>query len=200
MIPNLTLLAVIEGYDVFIPNSYNNPYGFCKTGCPIWVKYNDNDCLVCEITNESNWKVELSKYISDNFPKKREPICRYLSPTDESINKNEKTIFIMNLSGVIFDRAGKIQAKIIALQRELPKEIVDETDGKIDCLPTIEIVVRNCINKSSIKKLLESILHRECAKKHKGQLLWYQAQGSQDYTRDLGFSCSNYGFSFWKIE
>ena len=198
--PDFNLLSVIEGYDIFIQNHYLSPISFCKEGCQIWINYKDNDYLGLEITDRKTWTHEVACYIQSNLPRKEEPFCRFIPQTDEFINNINKPFFVMELSGMIFNRDGNILTKIIAFKRDLPSDFVENSDDSIVCLPTIEIIVRNCKQESSINVLIDNILHRDCIKKYKGKRLWYRITEKEDYSSRLGFSLTNYGFSFREIE
>ena len=45
----LKLIAVIEGYDIYVPQYYCNQISFIKKGCLLWINHSGNDCIIFEI-------------------------------------------------------------------------------------------------------------------------------------------------------
>ncbi len=189
--PNLGKIYVLEGYNIYTPDIFiNGPYSSCflKKGCPIWIKCKDN-YTVLEIQNEATWKQETIDYIKNNLPYKEEPICDYISSSE--INDAS---FIVQLSGMIFNRNGDILAIIKAFESILPYEISENKD-----IPTIKIEATiSKGNANNIGELMENILQRNCLDNYRGRIMWYR-NNDTDFTNELGFTNTKYGYSFRKI-
>lgn len=193
--PNLDIIYVLEGYDISTPDLFiNGPYRTCflKKGCPIWIKCDEN-YTVLEIQNEETWKQETIGYIQNNLPYKEDPICRYIFQNEV----NDKS-FIVQLSGCIFDRKGEILANIKAFDSRLPNEISENKEDSID-IPTIKIEATiSKGNANNIGELMENILQRNCLDNYRGRIMWYR-NNDTDFTNELGFTNTKYGYSFRKI-
>lgn len=63
----LVFIDQVLGYDVYIPQAYNNPLSRLKVKCPIWVRIpNSDDCKVFFLQS-LDWRRETESFISNNF-------------------------------------------------------------------------------------------------------------------------------------
>lgn len=64
---DLIFIDQVLGYDVYIPQVYNNPLSRLNVNCPIWVRIpNSDDCKVF-ILQSLDWRGETESFISNNF-------------------------------------------------------------------------------------------------------------------------------------
>lgn len=76
-IKNITpqLIGTILGYECYIPNTYFNYLAFLKSGCPIWIKTDNNDDYEIMILGEGYAYSEIAYFIKQNLPKRHGYYC-----------------------------------------------------------------------------------------------------------------------------
>lgn len=63
-------IGTILGYECFIPDFYNNPLGFLKRGCLIWIKVDEGgECVIMTIDGNNAFE-EIGEYIKNHLEKK----------------------------------------------------------------------------------------------------------------------------------
>lgn len=197
-----TLLTVLGGYEVFLPNIYKDSPFICKKGCPLWVKKEDQLYDVFEIENETSWGQELLEIIKQKYPHRDAPFCRMLSKNDPIVNVKEQDQLDIMLSGEVFDYDGNIVLDIQTFDRNLSERFVkkiDELDDDFPLNPTKQLFIKNITDRSFIPKLMEYLTKNNRLERLKGTVVWYDCSGEIDYTKDLGFTETSFGFSYWQI-
>lgn len=167
---NLTLITpkhvcCLLGYDIFVPDSYYNPIAFLKSGCPIWIKYNeDGDCKIYEITNEERWIEETTILIKQSLPRKRGWYCTPLTQSVKqkySINTGD----YHELSAVCYNENDEIKA-IITFDE-------DKRMSSIKGILCASISYVTCYDERALSFVWDYITREYNIKKHRGLLISY---------------------------
>lgn len=178
-------IGTILGYDIYIPDSYYNPLGYLKKGCPIWIDMTDNgDCDVYHIDDENNVNNEIYNIIKTLPHKKGIAFV----PLTEQVKKDHHISVddIFGLSTMAIDENGNVQAIIT----------FDEAQ---DDKYSLKMSVVMCTDKQVLKGLKKYLSSNNTVNKMKGLVIKYYPSESEDLSKDLGFISTDCGYSFFQI-
>ena len=165
-------IDTILGYEIYIPDAYYNPLGYCKKNCPLWIKVDDNgDCHVHIISNDSKWKEDVTRYIS-TLPKKHG--IAFYPLTEDVVNQfGIDTQDSFSLSSVARDENGEIKAIIV-----IDKDTEEDNTMFISYVHYADILV--------LQQLRNHILSDYNTERFKMFFLKYYPSSEDDLTSTLG--------------
>lgn len=165
-------INTILGYEVYVPDVYFNPYGLRKTGCPLWIRINeDGDCLVHIIANGDKWMEEAINVIS-SLPQKQG--IAFYPLTDDVIHQhNINTQDFYSISSVAKNENGEIQAIIV-----IDRDTEDKNAMIVSFIYYTDILI--------LQQLRNHILADYNTDRFKGFVLKYRPSNGEDLTQVLG--------------
>lgn len=169
-------IDTILGYEIYVPDSYFNPYGLRKAGCPLWVKIDDDgNSLVHILSSSERWLDEITDVIS-SLPK-RHGVAYY--PLTEDVIKQYgiNTQDPFSLGSVAKDENGIIQA-IMAIDKD-----GEDNSMMVSFVYYTDILV--------LQELRNHILADYNTDRFKGTMLKYYPTSKENLTQVLGLLCDD---------